>query len=307
MKDTKYAIQSHQLSKNYGKTQALHNVSISVPTGSIYGLIGPNGAGKTTLMRCLTDLIRPTAGTIQLLGQDPRICGATLRSCIGYLPGEVHLRTTERGENILHYLAQISGGVPQTDIVALAERLDLNLKQNAAKLSKGNRQKLGIIQAFMHKPELLILDEPTSGLDPLVQREFLKMVTEAQNAGQTVLLSSHVLKEIEQVADTVALLRSGQLISEADITTVRQSATREIEINVAPTNKDQALQTLLQVPGLTLHRPFGSTTIRGELSGEVDPFIKAVAQLPLIDLKLAPPDLEQAVLRQYTNRQEDTQ
>ena len=186
-------IEARGLQKKYGKHLAVDGIGLRVERGSVFGLIGPNGAGKTTTLRMLVDIIRPTAGELKVLGSVPRRSGIALRRRIGYLPGGLKVAERIQGGTVLRHLAQISGPVEPSRIETLAERLGLDLSRPVRALSKGNRQKLGLIQAFMHRPELLILDEPTSGLDPLVQREFLEMVREAREAGQSVLLSSHIL------------------------------------------------------------------------------------------------------------------
>ncbi len=187
------AIHTRALHKRYGSHTALHGLDLTVQSGSVFGLIGPNGAGKTTTLRTLLDIIRPTSGDITVLGASPRAGGAALRRRIGYVPGELRLEGRVKGRALLRHLAEISGPVAPGTIEQLAERLGLDLARPVRTLSKGNKQKLGLVQAFMHRPDLLVLDEPTSGLDPLVQREFLAMVREARDAGQTVLLSSHML------------------------------------------------------------------------------------------------------------------
>lgn len=205
------AISTRSLTKKFGRREVLHGVDFVVESGSVFGVIGPNGAGKTTTMRCLLDIIRPTSGEVRVLGKDPRLGGPELRRRIGYLPGELFLEGRVTGRKLLSHYEAISGPVPPGRIDALAERLGLDLDRHTRKLSKGNKQKLGLVQAFMHHPELLVLDEPTSGLDPLVQQEFHAMVREAQHQGQTIFLSSHVLSEVQQTADTVAILRDGRI------------------------------------------------------------------------------------------------
>jgi len=201
------------LSKRYGETTALDSLDLELTRGEVFGLIGPNGAGKTTTMRLLLDIIRPSSGEARVLGVDPRSGAASLRRHIGYLPGELRLEGRIAARTALEQFADISGPVPAGTIDSLAERLGLDLSRRVGRLSKGNKQKLGIIQAFMHRPSFLVLDEPTSGLDPLVQQEFLSMVTEAAAAGQTVLLSSHVLREVERSADRVGGLYRGKLVT----------------------------------------------------------------------------------------------
>lgn len=226
-------IETRELQKKYGKHLAVDGIGLRVEQGSVFGLIGPNGAGKTTVLRMLVDIIRPTAGELTVLGAVPRRSGTALRRRIGYLPGELKLAERIRGGTLLHHLAQISGPVDPGTIEALAERLGLDLGRPVRALSKGNRQKLGLIQAFMHRPELLILDEPTSGLDPLMQREFLAMVREAREAGQTVLLSSHILTEIQHTADDVAVLAGGRIVAGGDVSSLKLSSVARLRAVLA--------------------------------------------------------------------------
>ena len=202
---TEAAIEAVEITKHFGSTQALRGVTFTVPRGSVFGVIGPNGAGKTTTMRALLDIIRPSSGYATVLGTDSRSAGPALRRRIGFLPGELILEGRVTGRKLLQHYTDISGPVRTGRIEELAERFHLDLGQPVRKLSRGNKQKLGIVQAFMHEPELLVLDEPTSGLDPLMQQEFLLLVKEVRDAGQTVFLSSHVISEIQQAADEVAV------------------------------------------------------------------------------------------------------
>ncbi|MFV0405253.1 MAG: ABC transporter ATP-binding protein, partial [Propioniciclava sp.] len=226
-------IEARGLQKKYGKHLAVDGIDLRVERASVFGLIGPNGAGKTTTLRMLVDIIRPTAGELKVLGSTPRRSGTGLRRRIGYLPGELKLAERIQGGTLLRHLAQISGPVEPGRIETLAERLGLDLSRPVRALSKGNRQKLGLIQAFMHRPELLILDEPTSGLDPLVQREFLAMVREAREAGQSVLLSSHILTEIQHTADDVAVLAGGKIIAHGDVSSLRLSSVTRLRAVLA--------------------------------------------------------------------------
>ena len=193
------AIRTTGLVKDYGRVRALDGLDLEVPNGSVFGFLGPNGAGKSTTIRLLLDLLRPTAGRVEVLGQDPTAGGPELRARIGYLPGELGLPARKTTGEYLHYLAGLRGGRGADRIGPLAERFALPLERPLRALSKGNKQKVTIIQAFMHSPELLVLDEPTSSLDPLLQMEFRALVAEAQAGGATVFLSSHVLGEVEDV------------------------------------------------------------------------------------------------------------
>ncbi|KUM33289.1 ABC transporter ATP-binding protein [Arthrobacter sp. EPSL27] len=299
---TSQAIAVRSLTKKFGRREVLHAVSFGIEKGSVFGVIGPNGAGKTTVMRCLLDIIRPTAGTALVLGQDPRHAGPELRRRIGYLPGELFLEGRVTGRTLLAHYADISGPVRPGRIDALAERLGLDLDRNIRKLSKGNKQKLGLVQAFMHDPELLVLDEPTSGLDPLVQQEFLAMVREAQANGQTVFLSSHVLSEIQQAADQVAILRDGRIITVATVDSLREGAVRHLRLAATGISAADAGALLARVPGVGQLEvlPAGDgVELTATLGGAIQPLLQALASLQLTELVLEEPDLEESVLALY--------
>ncbi|MCC9204535.1 ABC transporter ATP-binding protein [Arthrobacter sp. zg-Y769] len=298
-------VQTRALHKRFGRIAALKGIDLDVPAGSVFGIIGPNGAGKTTLMRLLLDLLRPSSGEIAVLGVDPRSGGPDLRRRIGFLPGDLFMAERVSGQELLRCFSRISGPVKPGTVRALAERLELDLGRPVRALSKGNRQKLGLIQAFMHQPPLLILDEPTSGLDPLVQQEFLALVREASSNGQTVLLSSHVLSEIEEAADTVAILRSGTVVSAASTAAIRASAGRRVRIGTTVTEAPALVERLGRVPGLVLLQvgadpvASGATSINARFDGEMPDLITALAGQRLLDLVVQEPDLEEAVLRFY--------
>jgi len=290
------------LHKRYGRRTALHELDMHVQPGTIYGLIGPNGAGKTTTLRTLVDIIRPTAGTVRVLGEDPRHGGARLRRRIGYVPGELRLDGRITGHRMLSFYAGVSGDVARGYAAELAERLGVDLSRPVRSLSKGNKQKVGLIQAFMHRPELLILDEPTGGLDPLVQREFLAMVREARDAGQTVLLSSHVLSEIQQTADEVAVLANGRIVADGDVASLRLGSVRRVRAGVERADAAAARELFEKVPGvegLTVTPTDGILQVSATVEGAIDPFVKALARFTVQDLTIEEPDLEESVLRLY--------
>lgn len=296
------AVVVDSLSKNFGRVEALRNVSFGIEEGSVFGVIGPNGAGKTTLMRCLLDIIRPTVGSATVLGEDPRTAGPALRRRIGYLPGELFLEGRISGRKLLAHYADISGPVRPGRVDALAERLGLELDRTIRKLSKGNRQKLGLVQAFMHDPELLVLDEPTSGLDPLVQQEFLTMMREAQANGQTIFLSSHVLSEVQQAADMVAILRDGRIITVASVESLREGAVRHVRFTATGIAAADAGPLLSGVPGISDLEvlPDGpDIELSATVTGPIQPLLRVLATLELRDLVLAEPDLEESVLKMY--------
>ena len=301
------AITVTDLHKSFGRHRALNGVTFTVAHGSVFGVIGPNGAGKTTIMRALLDIIRPSAGHATVLGIDSRQAGPALRRRIGYLPGELILEGRVTGRRLLRHYADLSGPVSAGYIEELADRLTLDLDRAVRTLSKGNKQKLGIIQAFMHRPPLLVLDEPTSGLDPLMQQEFLAMVREARGLGQSVFLSSHVISEIQQAADEVAILRDGRVITVNTVEELRTSAIRHLRMNVTGIGPAELAAGLERLPGVgTLEcsvTPAGSTEALATLAGEIAPFIQFASTLQLTDLVLEEPDLEESVLRLYTGPQ----
>lgn len=301
------AISARSLTKKFGRREVLHGVDFAVEAGSVFGVIGPNGAGKTTTMRCLLDIIRPSSGEIRVLGKDPRVGGPELRRRIGYLPGELFLEGRVTGRKLLAQYQAISGQVRRGRIDELAERLGLDLDRHTRKLSKGNRQKLGLVQAFMHDPELLVLDEPTSGLDPLVQQQFHAMVREAQHQGQTIFLSSHVLSEVQQTADAVAILRDGRIIAVESVSGLRDAAVRRLRLSAEGTTAHDAGALLGAVPGVgnvEVLEADGTVTLAATLEGDIQPLVRVLASLRLTDLVLEEPDLEEAVLKMYAGPHE---
>ena len=303
-----HAIDVRGLRKRFGGREVLHSIDFSVRAGSIFGVIGPNGAGKTTTMRCLLDIIRPSGGSIAVLGQDPVAGGPGLRRRIGYLPGELVLEGRTTGRRILEHFAAISGPVKPGAIEELAGRLDLDLDNQARRLSKGNKQKLGIVQAFMHEPELLVLDEPTSGLDPLMQREFLALVREAKDRGQTVFLSSHVLSEIQQAADEVAILREGSIATVSTVEELRESAIRRVRVLFPGHDPAGVRELCAGIPGIhglevrQVHDggQHGVIEARATIAGSVEPLVYVLSRTRVLDLVIEEPDLEEAVLKLYS-------
>jgi ABC-2 type transport system ATP-binding protein len=296
------AIRTTELSKRYGSHTALHGLDLTIEPGSVFGLIGPNGAGKTTTLRLLLDIIRPTTGTARVLGEDPRTGGPTLRRRIGFVPGELRLEGRVKGRALLNHFADISGPVAPGAIDTLAERLGLDLTRQVRQLSKGNKQKLGLVQAFMHSPELLVLDEPTSGLDPLVQREFMAMVREARDNGQTVLLSSHVLSEIQQTADVVAVLSAGRVVAEGPVESLRLASIRRVRAGLADTTEDAvrtALGKLTHLRDLEVSTIGDVVRLTATVNGDIDAVVKEIARHRVVDLAVEEPDLEESVLSLY--------
>jgi len=287
------AIRTEALVKRYGRggTTALKGLDLTVARGEVFGFLGPNGAGKSTTIRILLDLIRPTSGTVRVLGADPRSTPG-LRSRIGYLAGDFVANPRQTGRALLTYLGELRGGVPAGLIDRFAADWDLDLTKRIGSLSKGNRQKLGVIQAFMHRPPLLVLDEPTSGLDPFLQQQFVALVREAAGNGQTVFMSSHVMSEVQQTCDRVGIIRAGSLVAVEHIDDLRKRALRKIEVHF------DADAPALEVAG-TSDVTVDGKVLRCKLAGEADALVKALARYHVVDLISEEPELEELFFAYY--------
>jgi ABC-2 type transport system ATP-binding protein len=289
-------IRTAGLTRHYGRLVALSGLDLDVVRGEVFGYLGPNGAGKTTTIRILLDLIRPTTGAAHLFGRDSRRDGLAIRRRVGYLPGELELYENLTGRQFLTYIASLRGGVEWAYVNGLAERFASDLHPRIRTLSHGNRQKLGLIQAFMHRPELLILDEPTVGLDPLMQQEFYALIAEVKAAGQTVFLSSHVIPEVERTCDRVGILRGGRLMTVERITALKEKAVRRVEIRFASPVPPEAFAWL---PGTREMQVVGSL-LRCAVSGSIDPLIKAAARFDVVEINSQEPSLEELFLTYYS-------
>ena len=288
-------IVADNLTKSYGTRRGVAELTFSVAPGEVFGYLGPNGAGKTTTIRTFLDFLRPTSGRATVFGLDSHRDSVQIHGRIGYLPGEFSLYDRMTGADYLTYLANLRGGVPAGHIQALAERLDLELGTRIKTLSHGNRQKLGLVQAFMHGPELLILDEPTQGLDPLIQQEFYGLVAEARADGRTVFLSSHVLPEIERVCDRVGIIREGRLVAVEDIGDLHAKEIRTLEIHFAMPVRPDAFDG---VPGV--HRvEIAGDVARITVGGSMDAAIKRAADFEIVDLQSHELGLEEIFLTFY--------
>ncbi|MEV3965526.1 ABC transporter ATP-binding protein [Nocardia sp. NPDC050193] len=290
------AIELNGLTKTYGSARGLVELSLSVDQGEVFGYLGPNGAGKSTTIRLLLDLIRPTAGTARVLGMDPRADAVELHARIGYLAGDFVAPGRQRVGAALRFLAALRGGAGADRIEALCDRLELDQRRQISALSKGNRQKVGLVQAFMHEPELLILDEPTSGLDPLAQQTFLDMVSEAAAAGRTVFMSSHIMSEVEAVADRVAIIRDGRLVALDTVAGLRADAVRDVEVGF--TRPVEAAE-FAALPGVADVRIEGAT-LRCQVTGSPDALLRALAGHHVTGLLVTEPALEDLFHSYYT-------
>ncbi|HUH07880.1 MAG TPA: ABC transporter ATP-binding protein [Egibacteraceae bacterium] len=294
-------IRTQGLTKRYGQTVGIELLDLDVEAGQVFGFLGPNGAGKTTTMRLLLDVIRPTEGRAEVLGLDVAARSLDIRRRVGYLPGDLRLEGRVTAHEMLTFLGRLRGGVPQATISALAERLDLDLSRPIRALSKGNKQKAGLIQAFMHSPELLILDEPTGGLDPLVQQEFLRMVAEVARDGRTVFLSSHVLDEVERAAHRVAIIRDGRLVAVEDVVALRERAVRRIEIHFSEPVEAAPFAAIDGVVDVRVD----DRVLECSVEGSVDALIKAAAVRTVVAIKTHEPDLEKVFLTYYAQERSD--
>jgi ABC-2 type transport system ATP-binding protein len=283
------------LSKDYGSGRGLFELDLEVAPGEIFGFLGPNGAGKSTTMRLLLDLIRPTSGSARVLGLDSRKESVEIRRRVGFLPGDMALYPKLSGRAVLDYLAQLRGGVDSRVRDSLAERFGADLDRPIHQLSTGNRQKLGLIQAFMHEPELLILDEPIAGLDPLVQQSFHTLLAEVSAQGRTVFLSSHTLSEVERVTHRLAILRQGRLVVVDSLENLRKVAVQRLEIEFGEDVDPGEFRVL---PGVTEVEAAGRT-VTISFEGAADAVVKAAAAHEVRAIRPREDDLEEIFLRYY--------
>jgi ABC-2 type transport system ATP-binding protein len=283
------------LSKSYGRDRGVVDLDLEVQAGEVFGYLGPNGAGKTTTIRLLLDLIRPTSGRVEVLGGDPRRDGPAIRRRIGYLPGDLALYGRMTGRQMLTYLAHIWGMHDVRHAEEIAERLGLDLTRPIGDLSRGNKQKVGLVQAFMRSPALLVLDEPTAGLDPLMQHEFFHIVSEVKERGCTVFLSSHVLSEVERIADRVGIIREGRLVVVEGLEALKAKALRRLEIRFADSVPSEEFDRLPNVTDVTVD----GGLLTCNTVGSIDGLIKAAARHEVISVISHEADLEDLFLHYY--------
>ena len=289
------AIATKGLSKDYGSGRGLFDLDLEIEEGEVFGFLGPNGAGKSTTMRLLVDLIKPSRGSAAILGMDSHACSVEIHRRVGYLPGDFALYPKLTGAEVLDYFADLRGGVDRRLLNSLADRFDAELDRPIRELSTGNRQKLALIQAFMHDPELLILDEPIAGLDPLVQQSFHALLAEVSARGRTVFLSSHTLSEVERVTHRLAILRAGRLVVVDSLQNLRKLAVQRLEIEFGdPVAADE----FRALPGVREVQASGhGLTIVFE--GSADAVIKAAARHQVLAVHAHEADLEDIFLRYY--------
>jgi ABC-2 type transport system ATP-binding protein len=290
-------IETEQLTKYYGQQRGVLDVDLRVEDGEVFGFLGPNGAGKSTTIRLLLDLLRPTDGTVRVLGLDPRASSVELRHRIGYVPGDLALYDNMTGRQLCRYFAALRSVDVTESVERLARRFQFDLDRPIGDHSTGNRQKAGLIQAFMHDPELLILDEPTSGLDPLMQQEFYALIDETKARGRTVFLSSHVLPEVEHVADRVAIIREGQIVVVEEVAVLKQQAVRRLDLAFAEPVILADFAKLSSVVSADVSPNRRRLSLR--VSGAIDEVIKAAAHYEVLNLTSQDGDLEEVFLDYY--------
>src|SRR5438309_2565444 len=290
-------IETAGLTKHYGDKRGIVDVSLQVEEGEVFGFLGPNGAGKTTTIRILMALLRAGKGSARIAGMDCWQESVPIKRLSGYVPGEPSLDPNLTGGQILEYFAHLRGGVDQTYLKQLIQRFDLDTSRKFRQYSTGNKRKVVLIQAFMHRPRLLILDEPTSGLDPLNQQEVDRMVKEARDEGRTVFLSSHILSEVEKTCTRVGIIREGRLVKVGGIHDLRDIKRYEITITFA---EPVPVEAFPQLEGVTdVERLSDGRAVRLAMQGSADAVIKEAAQYPVVSLTSYEPSLEDIFLRYY--------
>ncbi len=293
------AVRTEGLTKRYGPRLGIEHLDLEVLQGEIFGFIGPNGAGKTTTIRLLLDLLHPTSGRATVLGLDAHRDSVAVRRATGYLPGEFGLDVRMTGRQLIGYFGRLRGMDGLGAAQQVADRLDLDLDVPTGRLSRGNRQKYGIVQALFHHPQLLILDEPTTGLDPLVQDTFLQMLREARSEGRTVFLSSHILSEVERVCDRVAIVRGGRLAALETTESLLEKRRKRVTLVFSePVDAD----SFARLPGVSNVQVHGNT-ISLRLHDGVDGVVKLASQYTLVDLSVEHPSLDEVFMGYYDERQ----
>ena len=304
MAATADAVRAEALTVAYRHGRGIEALDLEVPSGEVFGFLGPNGAGKTTTIRTLLDLLRPSSGRVSVLGLDSHADSLEIRARTGYLPGDLALPGRLTGTEVLDWCASLRPGTPPVRRDELVERFSVQLDRPVRRLSRGNRQKLGLVQAFQHDPELVILDEPTSGLDPLVQDEFQRLLRDQAAAGRSVFLSSHSLDEVQHVADRVGIVREGRLVTLETVESLRQRGLRRVTATLAAGQGATAADRLAPLSGVTdLHADGDVVTFA--VGGSFAAVVEALAPLEVVDLLSRSADLDEVFLAMYRGESAD--
>ncbi|MEO5628010.1 MAG: ABC transporter ATP-binding protein [Candidatus Saccharimonadales bacterium] len=288
------ALKFDHVSKRYGSSRGVEDLDFSVPQGEIFGFLGPNGAGKTTTIRMIIDAIRPSQGSIKVMGLDSRNDSVKVHHKIGYLSGDMEMDRRLTGQQYLEYMANLRGNISWNAVQKLIDRLDCQTDKKIAFLSRGNKQKIGLVAALMHNPDILILDEPTSGLDPLVQQEFQKIIQQHKSQGKSAFISSHVLSEVQEICDHVGFIREGRLVDVQPLKSLERKALRKVRVTLSQ-KRPKALAGLVGIHNLTVHDKQISCTVTENFSG----LIKALASLPVKDLVIEEASLDDLFMHYY--------
>ena len=288
-------IETDELTKRYGSVRGIERISMTIEAGEVFGFLGPNGAGKTTTIRTLLDLLRPTSGSARVFGLDSQRDSTAIHARLGNLPGEFAYDPRLSGRELVSFLAELRGVVGLGRARVLAERFEADMERPIGELSRGNRQKIGLIQATFHEPDLLMLDEPTSGLDPLMQEEFLAFVAEERGRGRTVFLSSHELDEVERACDRVGIIRDGRLVAVEDVAEITGRSFRHVTVEFAGPIDPVEFR---RIPGVSDLEQEGRR-LRFKAHGDLDRVVKAAARHRVTDIELVRPTLEETFLTYY--------
>lgn len=295
------ALSIDHLTKTYGRARGVNDINLTVQSGEIFGFLGPNGAGKSTTINTILDLLRPDTGSIKLFGLDNRRDGLKIRRRIGYLAGDMETDPTLTGQQYLDFVKHSYGGVDDKYVKQLTERLSCDLKRRIRHLSRGNRQKIGLVAALMHQPDLLILDEPTSGLDPLIQNQFNQILKEHQQAGKTTFMSSHVLSEVQETCDRVGFIKDGKLIKVELMEKLMAQASRKVSVLFDSSAPDSRLKTL---PGVSNFQVNGQRR-SFDFNGDYNLLLRVLSYKTLKDVQIAEPDLEELFMSYYQSGDKD--
>ncbi len=291
-------IRTDKLTKSYGSQRGIVDVDMQIAEGEAFGFLGPNGAGKTTMIRTLLNHLRPTSGRATVFGIDTTVDPVAIHRRLGYLPGEFALYDKLTGGQTIEYFANLRGGVESAYQHALMERLGVDPSRRFKEYSKGNKQKIGLVIALQHRPELLMLDEPTSGLDPLVQQEFYSVIREAKAEGRTIFMSSHILSEVERTCDRVAIIRDGRLVRVDRVEALRDMAHHTVELRFTGQVPTAEFESLPGVSDVVAE----DHMLRMRVSGAITPVVKAAARYELSDFVSREPTLEETFLAEYGPR-----